>query len=79
VQHFFWHAAVITPGVAAGWGERTARPAQTATELGYGQRLGIGLLEKLNLTVVVFIELGGSSSATAGRARLYAGLSGADR
>lgn len=43
---FFWRAAAQTPAIDSGWNAFAARLAGTATALGYGQRLQVGLPEE---------------------------------
>ena len=43
---FFWRAAAETPGVTGGWSAFPAHLAETATALGYGAPVGVGLLEE---------------------------------
>ena len=43
---FFWRAAAATPGVEDGWSAFSAHLAATATALGYGSPVGVGLPEE---------------------------------
>lgn len=43
---YYWRAAIDTPGFASGWGSFVQDLTQRAHEFGYGEPVGVGLLEE---------------------------------